>query len=394
MKYNVNKDTMKIENRRQVLSQIYHKPMSRAELSRETGLTQSAIGIIVNEFLDEGIVEELGKQDDTSVGRKPISLNINAGWGVIVCISIDREGFQIGLTDLKGTIISGIRYMAYEDDVPEALDKIAAGAKALIAGAKTEERVIGVGVVVPGPVDVRLGRILNPPAFEAWHNLPIKDEFEKRLGHRVFVQHNAGAMAIAEYRLFSGEKYNSFALLAVNTGVGLGLILNGQIYTGANGLGCEIGHTSVDINGRRCLCGNRGCLELYSSTSAVMYEARRLRPDIESWESLVDKAWSGDSFCLGMIDDQARYLAHSVINLNNLLELDAVIIAGMGAYRGELLTNKIRDHVQKRYLSKSVRSLKFEKTSISNNAMIIAASTVVSEHLFEGDLYNAITRGR
>lgn len=66
----------------------------------------------------------------------------------------------------------------------------------------------------------------------------------------------------------------------------------------------------------------------------------------------------------------------------------------MGAYRGELLTNKIRDHVQKRYLSKSVRSLKFEKTSISNNAMIIAASTVVSEHLFEGDLYNAITRGR
>lgn len=303
MKYNVNKDTMKIENRRQVLSQIYHKPMSRAELSRETGLTQSAIGIIVNEFLDEGIVEELGKQDDTSVGRKPISLNINAGWGVIVCISIDREGFQIGLTDLKGTIISGIRYMAYEDDVPEALDKIAAGAKGLIAGAKTEERVIGVGVVVPGPVDARLGRILNPPAFEAWHNLPIKDEFEKRLGHRVFVQHNAGAMAIAEYRLFSGEKYNSFALLAVNTGVGLGLILNGQIYTGANGLGCEIGHTSVDINGRRCLCGNRGCLELYSSTSAVMYEARRLRPDIESWESLVDKAWSGDSFCLGMIDD-------------------------------------------------------------------------------------------
>lgn len=395
MKYNVNKETMKIENRRQILSLLYRQPMSRTALARETGLTQSAIGIIVGAFINEGIVVELGKRDDGALGRKPITLDINAGWGVVICISIDREGFEIGLTDLKGVILSEIMRIPYEDKVPAALDKIALGAKSLVErNGVPSERVIGAGVVVPGPVDAYGGRILNPPAFDPWHGLYIRDELEKRLCHRVFVQHNAGALAIAEYRFLREKGYNSFALLAINAGIGLGLILNGKAYTGASGLGCEIGHTSVDINGRRCACGNRGCLELYASTAAVLYDARRQSPEIEGWKLLVDKAWDGDGLCLELLDNQARYLAHSVINLNNLLELDAVVIAGLGAYRGALLLDKIRRQVQRRLLSKGVRRLRFEKTCIADHAMILAAGTVVTERLFEGGLYNEVVLHR
>ncbi len=390
MKLAGNKEGMKQENRRQILYLISRRPISRAELARETGLTQSAVGNIMNELLAENIVMEAGKQDDAAFGRKPIAITLNPSWGAVVCISIDHEGFEVGLTDLSGRISGQKISLPCGDPEPDVLDEIAAAAETLIRQAQVSN-VIGVGVIVPGPVDGEAGRILNPPGFPSWHNFSVREELERRLPYRVFVKHNAHALAKAEARFGAGIKYGSFALLMINSGIGLGLMLNHQIYTGAGGLGCEIGHTSVDINGRPCVCGSRGCLELYSSTSAVLYDAQRQRPDITDWKDFVDKAWDGDSFCENLMDDQTRYLAHSIINLNNLLELDAVVIAGLGAYRGELLMGKMKNYVEKCVLSKGTRNLCFEKSSLAENALISAASTVVTDRLFEGDLYSIIT---
>jgi predicted NBD/HSP70 family sugar kinase len=387
----INREAMKSANQRRILNLINSSPSTRVDLARQTGLTQAAIGIIINKLLSSNIVIEVGKKDDTVMGRKPTYLDINPKWKYVAGISINHEGYEVGIADIKGKIIGDTYTLEYDDNVQRSLDNIANATRMLIDnnGLKTND-IIGMGVVAPGPVDSKAGQILNPPTFSAWHNVKLKEELQHRLPYRIFIDHNSNALARVEHNIGKGKKYNSFALLVINVGIGLGLILNNKTYKGINGLGCEIGHTSVDINGRICACGNKGCLELYASTSAVLYNARQIQKDITSWEVLVDKAYNGDILCNRLLDEQAHYLAHSIINLNNLLELDSVILTGIAAYRGELLIDKIKAHVANRIISRTIRSITIEKSSIENHSLVIAAGYVVINKLFEDDLYQSL----
>lgn len=387
----INRDAMKNTNQRTILNLINNSPSTRVDLAQQTGLTQAAIGIIINKLLSSNIIIEVGKKDDTGMGRKPVYLAINPKWKYVVGISINHEGYEVGIVDIKGNIISKIYTLEYNDDVQRSLDNIAHVTNILIEeNVLKANDILGVGVIAPGPIDSNAGQILNPPTFSAWHNVRLKEELQRRLPYRIFIDHNSNALAHLEHNLGKGKKYNSFALLVINVGIGLGLVLNNKTYKGTNGLGCEIGHTSIDINGKVCTCGNKGCLELYASTAAVLYNAKQVQEDITSWEVLVDKAYNGDIFCNRLLDEQAHYLAHSIINLNNLLELEAVIITGMATYRGELLIDKIKKHVESRMISRNVRSIAIEKSSIENHSLVIAAGYVVINKLFEDDLYQII----
>lgn len=382
-----NKDTMKLENRRQVLGLIRQGPRSRAGLAKETGLSQAAIGNIVGDFLEAGILQEIQKEpEETLPGRRPILLDLVPEWKTAVGISIDREGFEVGLLDLRGNILGKTSVLPYCSQPQTALDTIAQTVQTLLdEQGISPESVLGVGAIAPGPVDAARGKILNPPRFEPWHGLALKEELGQRLHHPVYIEHNASAMARAELEL--GSPYRSFALILVNDGIGLGLALDGKIFTGSHGLGCELGHTSIDFQGRPCSCGNRGCLELYASTGAILYDARRVRPELTTWESLVDAAWNGDGFCDGLLELQAEYLAASVTNLNNLLELEAIILGGAAAYRGKLLLDKLKRQTEQRLLSKNTRSLSFQLSRAKDHPSVRAAGAVALHQLFYGELF-------
>lgn len=383
-----NKESMKRENRRLVMQLLHGAVLSRAELSKKTHLTQAAISSIVEELISEGIIFESGKVAKTQTGRRPITLEINAQWGYVLGISIDHDGVEMGVLDLNGQIVGEPINLPYADDVPQALDAIAAAGLRLIEERQVDvKKIIGVGAITPGPVDAKNGQILNPPGFDSWHGLLLRDELEKRLPYRVFVQHNANAIARAEYSFGFGKQYESFAELIINTGIGMGLMLKNSVYSGANGLGCELGHTSIDIHGRHCACGNRGCLEMYASTSAVLYDVRRLRKDINTWQEFMDACDAGDTFCLRLLDDQAAYLAHALINLNNLLELDAVILTGLVLYRGEMLAERIEKHVAEVSLNKDIHALRICLSPLTEHLPIIAAGAVVTDRLFRHDLF-------
>ena len=382
-----NKDTMKLENRRQVLGLIRQGPRSRAGLAKETGLSQAAIGNMVASLVEEGILQEIQKApEETLPGRRPILLDLVPRWKTGVGISIDREGFEVGLLDLRGSVLGDTILLPYQAHPQTALDAISQGVRSLLERhALPPEKVLGVGVIAPGPVDSQRGKLLNPPRFDPWHGLALKEELSRRLEMPVYVEHNASAMARAELEL--GSPYRSFALLLINDGIGLGLALEGKIFTGSHGLGCELGHTSIDFQGRPCSCGNRGCLELYASTGAILYDARRVRPELSTWESLVDAAWNGDAFCDGLLELQAEYLAASVTNLNNLLELEAILLAGTAAYRGELLLEKLQRQTEQRLLSKNTRSLSFQLSRSKDHPSVRAAGAVALHQLFHGELF-------
>jgi predicted NBD/HSP70 family sugar kinase len=384
-----NKERMKAENRRLVLRLLHAASLSRAELSKNTHLTQAAISVIVEELMAEGIVFECGKAEQAQLGRKPVKLEINPRWGYMLGISIDHDGFELGIMDINGNIIGQAVSLPYISSPQEALDTICSHAMNLISVTPIDEkRIIGLGAIAPGPVDTKNGIILNAPGFDSWHYLNLRQELARRLPYRVFIQHNANALARAEYSFGIGKHYKSFALLAINAGIGLGMMLNERIYTGLNGMGCEIGHTSVDINGRLCTCGSRGCLEAYASTAAVLYDVNRYRKDIHTWKDFMDCVAAGDPLCRRMLDMQAGYLAHAIINLNNLLELETVIITGLALYRGELLVDLIQNRVSGSLLSNQANPLLIQLSPLKENSTVIAAGAVVTDRLYKHDLYN------
>ena len=177
-----NKSVMRNENRRAILQLLHTESLSRAQLSKRSKLTQAAVSSIVEKLIADGIVIEVGKAEQTQSGRKPIMLEINPDWGCAIGINIDHDGFDVGLLDIKGNLISQPIALPYCDDVQVALDEICRAANTLIDKNKNKAlRIIGVGAIVPGPVDAQKGQILNPPGFHAWHYLNLKDELSKRL---------------------------------------------------------------------------------------------------------------------------------------------------------------------------------------------------------------------
>jgi predicted NBD/HSP70 family sugar kinase len=386
---------MKRENRRHVLSIIGRRSVSRIELAKETHLSQAAITEITSELLREGIIVETGKQNDSAApGRKPISLDMNAAWGTILGINIEREYYEIGLFTVCGVLAGETVRLDAASSPEAALDGIADAARRLLAGAGIDRsRVIGIGAIAPGPVDAVDGVILNPINFDDWHGFRLKEGLERRFPYKVYMQHNATAFIYMENLLNNVSRYENFALFAINAGIGFGLVLNGQVYAGARNLNSEIAHTSIETNGRLCACGNFGCLEVYASVRAVLHEIRRVYRDVADWRDFIDLAHQGDPLCATLLDQQAGYLAHSIANLNNILELDAVIITGLGAYRGELLLGLIRKHVSGR-LQPNRPALVIENSGIKDHIGVTAAATLVIDQLFNQDLFAEIALER
>lgn len=375
---------MKYENQRKILNIVNEKPISRIELAGKTGLTQASVSIIVEELIAEGMLYDTEISSDTAaLGRKPTLLEINPNWGYIIGISIDRDGVDIGICNLKGQVVDRCPRFETVPDYTVCLDWIAQRISELVErNQDVASKIIAAGVAVPGPVDSENGKLLNPPGFfESWHNLDLYHELEKRIPYPVYMEHNSLAFAKAEKSMGIGKQYDSFVLLNVNAGFGAGLVLNRQVYSGKNGFGGETGHTSIDINGRLCSCGNRGCIELYASTSAILYEINHAGRSIGSWRELVDLAYDEDALCRRYIALEADYLGHVIMNMNNMLGLDAAILTGEIAYRPELLLQKIKEKINGT-ITNPYRSVAVHISPIQNDARIVAGSAVVIDRIF------------
>ena len=387
---------MRQENLRHVLSIINRRSSSRVELASETRLSQAAITDIVSELLDVGIIIEAGKKNgSTTMGRKQISLDVNPFWGYIIGINIEREVIEAGILSIDGNIVGKVAVLEFIQTPDDALDRIKTEVQNLIKINKIDpDAIIGLGAIVPGPFNAADGIILEPPFFESWHNYKLKYELERRFPYTVFVQHNASALTLLESFASKNFRFNTFALYTINIGIGFGLMLNGQVYAGTGNMNSEIGHTSVDINGRLCGCGRQGCLDMYASVRAVLHEAGRVKENVKSWRNFIDLVSEGDTFCNEILDLQARCLAHSILNLNNIIELNAVIITGLVVYRGELLLQRIKEHMHGKFLLGNQAELVIKKSDITENMGITAAAMLLIAQIFNDGLFAKVISQR
>ncbi len=330
---------MKSENQRLILNALKNNSASRTELADRSGLTRPCITFLVNDLIKRGLVRETVTRS-TGVGRHPVMLEIVPDSRVVGGVNISRNCISVGFVNLGGrTLVSE----TIKNDDLSAVDGLTMIADMLLrqqAELKMpDERVIGIGVCAPGPLDYRTGQILNPPNFNAWHKLPVADILSRRTGFPVFLENVSGAMAICEWFFGRARGKDNFMVMPVNEGIGAGVVAGGTLYRGANGLGCEIGHSSIQYNGRKCACGNRGCLETYASIKSLLNKT-----PFSSWREVVDESETSPE-AQALIVAEATYLSAAIVNAVNLFDLEHIILMGDVAYKPDALKRALEKNV-------------------------------------------------
>ena len=358
-------------------------PVSRVEISKMTGLTPPTVTNITTKLLELGLIAE-DRIGESSGGRRPLLLKINSLLATVIIVYIRSERmigyvidpeFQIQLEDSRS--IKGKK----EDEILKMLLDIISDCR---KGAGVP--VLAVGVVVRGPVRRKDGIAVFVPNI-GWRNTPLKGIIEEQIGLPAFIENDVKALSNGEYYYGSVKDAKSMILLKVSHGIGGGIIFNGSLYRGVNDSAGEVGHTTIDIAGPICSCGNYGCLEALASENALVDAVAKAIKEGQSSiiydivkgelkdltpEFIYEAADAGDELAIRMLGQVARYLGIGIANLVNTFNPEILIIGG-GIVRGR---QYIEDIVRKIVEDRSFES--------SSNVLEISFLTTTTENTLKG----------
>ncbi|TYP48721.1 ROK family transcriptional regulator [Thermosediminibacter litoriperuensis] len=395
-----NASSLKVYNRALLLNIIRkNRGISRIELAKMTGLTKGGITPIISDLLRLKIIRECGTFNTPS-GRRPVGLEINPHRFSVIALDFKRVKYTLGLVNFGGEIEYVEEYQYRDVDTFENIfEQMFSSIYDLLI--KNEgKKIIGIGVTAPGPLDYKNGVIVCPPNFFGMENIPIKRIFQEKFNLPVYLDNNANAFALAEKHYGSAKDYRDFIYLAVDEGIGAGVVINETIYRGRGGFGSEIGHTTIDINGPRCSCGNYGCVELYASVpnlvkridsavasgrsnSAFLSRIRAKRP--LEWNDVLKGLNLGDPVCREHMEKEAEYLGAIIVTAVNLLEPQAVIIGSKLSACGEHILNPLKKYVYARSVTRNIHKPDLYASNMSYGALV-GGATMVINHFVDGDL--------
>lgn len=371
-------------NKRAVLKLIRYTTggISRAEVARRLNLSRSAVSTIVNDLLENKVIRE-GRSGPAKRGRRPILLEINPDNGFVVGVDAGATHLALFLCDLTARVLAEIELpmmiemgpVACLEQLDEALDQL------LARHGVSRERVRAAGVAVPGPVNQENGMVIAPPIMPGWDRYPIRSTLQSRWEIPVVLGNDAEFGALGEWALGAGRGEKFLIYLKVGTGVGAGLVIDGQVYHGACGTAGEIGHITVAEGGPRCSCGNRGCLEAVAGGGAIarlalqaVRSGQRTRlADIHPVEGIAaqdvaEAARMGDRVAQEIVAQCGKSLGTAIASLVNLFNPSLVVIGGGVAQMGDLLLEPIRETVAARSLKAAADSVRISGSVLGRRA--------------------------
>ncbi len=314
--------------------------VARVQLAKELGVSPASVTTTVSELIEAGLIEEVtaSREDGQGRGRPAVALGVRAGAHRVAGMKLsDREHTAV-IVDFAGNLIAGdvIERRPGAMTVPELLDAMDALLSRVCAKAgvaRAELSALGLGV--PGFVDCGAGTVLWSSVLSE-RGVPLAAAASARLGLPVQVDNDANLVTLAELWFGSGRRLADFAVVTIEHGVGMGVVLNHRIYRGGQGLGLELGHTKVQLDGALCRCGQRGCLEAYVADYALAREAvtalnwghKETPPIPVLLESLYDHAKAGNVAARSIFRRAGRYLAVGLSNVINLFDPSLIILSG------------------------------------------------------------------
>jgi glucokinase len=318
----------------------------------------------------------------------------------IVGVDLGGTNIVVGLLPIEGGDVLGFRTLPTDAHrgakavvdrmvhmVEDAIREVTSTA------GTTRDAVAGVGIGSPGPLDRKTGTVINTPNL-GWRNFPLRDLIANQVKLPCTLDNDANCATYGEWWLGAGRGTQTLVGLTLGTGIGGGIVLHGEIFHGCSDVAGEIGHMTIDSNGRRCKCGNYGCLEQYASGPAIATRA------VEGLETGVDSMLSemvhgrldditaatvyeatvlGDAYAAEVMKDTAKFLGAGVANIINILNPEMVVIAGGVTRAGDTLFDPLRAEVRRRAFRSAQECCRIVPAELPGTAGVVGAAAVFKQ---------------
>jgi predicted NBD/HSP70 family sugar kinase len=378
-----------------LLSLLVQGSLHRSNLARLTGLSSAGVTNVVTELLGEGLLIEAGTEESDG-GRPRVLLRLNPDFGIAIGIDVGETGVRVGAFDLSMTELfeSLVPIHPAECDVGELVMGIA-GAVEGVRRAFPGRNVLGVGVALPGIVEHTDEDLVHAPNI-GWDRVPLARLLREEMGLPVLLENGAKTLGQAEVWFGAGRGARYVVAALLGTGVGAAVFADGSLYRGSGSSAGEWGHMTVDVGGRRCRCGRRGCLEAYLGAESLLErwaertaDAARLT-SVDDEEAMVEKLLAeistgraGRAF----LDETVGYLGAAAANLVNLFNPERIVLGGwLGIKLGPLVLDPLRKVMIEQALPYPASQVSIEIGQLGRDAVALGASTLVVHELLASRL--------
>ncbi|ALV01446.1 transcriptional repressor XylR [Bacillus velezensis] len=368
-------------NQKLLLNEILkNAPISRAKLSEMTGLNKSTVSSQVNTLMKENLVFEIG-QGQSSGGRRPVMLVFNKKAGYSVGIDVGVDYVNGILTDLEGTIVLD-QHHHLECSSPEITkDILIEMIHHFIANMpQSPYGLIGIGICVPGLIDKNQKIVFAPNSN--WRDIDLKSFVQKKFNVPVFIENEANAGAYGEKVFGAAKNHDNMIYASIGTGIGIGVIINNDLYRGVSGFSGEMGHMTIDFNGPKCSCGNRGCWELYASEKALLTSLQTKEKKV-STQDIIDLAHLNDIETLHALQNFGFYLGIGLTNILNTFNPQAIILRNSIIESHPMVLHSIKSEVSSRVYSQLDNSYELLPSFLGKNAPALGMSSIMIDHFLD-----------
>lgn len=370
---------------------LSHGPTSRAHLTKLTGLRPATVSSLIGELIHQGIVRELGATVNTGIGRPSIALDFAPHGAYAVGVNMGVEWITIGLVSPRGTVDYKHEFPRPSDVGPVETVALAVAAihDLVLRASIPQDRIVGIGIGLPGIVDPRDGRAIAAVDLD-WHDVSIARPFESAFDLPVLVGNNAQAMGLAESWFGADRDVGDLALLFVGSVVGVGAVIDGRLMRGSSWGAGQIGHSPI-VPGfqTQCRCGNVGCLETVISEQAIVRDAVAHGVNLSSFDpnrhlptqvhidELIQAGVDGNPAAIAVLARAGEHIGAAAGYLINLFNPPRIVLAGRLVHAGHLIFDPMRRAAASSALPLLVQSTQFMPSALGVDARIIGPASLV-----------------
>lgn len=379
-------------NRKIVLNLVReHQPVSRADLARRMRVPRGMITQIVDELIGDEVIAE-GATANAPRGRKPKLLHVRTTDRYCIAVDVRFSRTLVALTDLDGRQL-GLETLETQRDPDALVVAIAERVERLLMGRDPEE-CDGIGVVVPGMIHRRTGQILHSPQL-GWRDVGFREALSNATGLRVFIENAPIACALAHMWLppFETDAIDNFVYVTVGDGVGVSVVDDGEVFRGHGDTAGEFGHLPISLDGPRCMCGLRGCLEAYTSNVATLARyfdvdasvpatREAMRAHGFGMEELIARMRAGDRRAADALTETARYLGIGLAGVITALSPARVIISGEITAAWDVIGDLIRTGIQERSITRAAAATPIQIAPSGESPRLRGATALIVARRF------------
>ena len=353
--------------------------LSRPELVRRTGLSRATVSSVVYGLIAERMVRERPPAAAARLGRPALTLSLAPSAAYAFGVDVGHDHVRTVLCDLGGTCICDeSTELDVDNSAMDTLDAVCRAIdRALRESMVDRSTILGIGVGIACPVDRRTGQLHADDIMPAWVGLRPGEDLAARTGLRVQVINDANACVLAERSYGAAQTWDDVVYVRLSAGIGAGIVCDGRMLLGHEGLSGEVGHVTIDANGTLCRCGNRGCLETVASPNAIAALLSRSRGREVTHAELVRLIDERDRGALRAVEDAGdaigRALASTVMTLNPRL----ILVGGELTAAGDVLLNSIRHALERNTVASHHRPIEIAVSALGDSAAVRGAAALV-----------------